>query len=532
MKTFIEWFELLPEPYKTRAIRNANSQQRIDINIECAHSMFEAINQSMIWSNTPEGSEYWSELTEIWDNENNVIKVPLIYSTSMREMLNSIKSESVIARLLSSNSYTNTQFANYITMRGEMCSYLPHGREHKMNESGKWMRDGRQEMKPSKMARKLLIESVITNNDVTDVDFEKFTNCVKSYISVMGDEDGDGKKINFKIVSGEYIKFYYLADRYSNILGTDTNLHGSCMRYEECQDYLDLYADNVDIVSMLVALDKDDKVLGRAILWKLDDGDIAMDTIYAHESLVPSFVAYANENDFFYKSRQSCHHDVFDKHLTKSVSAITRVTLKYANYDLYPYMDTLCFLNGKELSNDENITDEHKKLKCTDGGYEDIDNCVFDSYNDRRVPESDARYLDYMRPNGGHFDGYVDLDSCVDTSHDGWVLLDDCVEVDGEYVLRDNEDIIFLDYLNEWHWRDNLCITHDDEYIHTDDAITLQSGEICFEEECARCMIDGEMYLLDDMVKVENNMIARCNMDEYKQILSNIKNLNNERRAS
>jgi len=201
-----------------------------------------------------------------------------------------MRQDSNVANALLRDSQTHTTFANYITMRGELCSYLPNGREHTLNENGKWARNGRQDMKVGKMAKNLLTELAISRNNIEATDFEKFTNLVKSYISVIGDEDGEGKKITFDVINGDKIYDAYLVDNYSSVLGTDTNLFNSCMRYDSCRDYLDIYVDNVEVVSLLVAHDCNSKVLGRAILWVMHDGKKAMDTIYAHESLTNSFI--------------------------------------------------------------------------------------------------------------------------------------------------------------------------------------------------------------------------------------------------
>ena len=255
MKKVIQWFSLLPEPLKSQAFENAMSQQQIDIfNVEVS-CMYNAIDRSMIWDNTPQRSDYWLKVTEQWDEDTNTLRIPLTFSSSMRTMLLSMRHDCKVANALLRDSQTHTTFANYITMRGEMCSYLPNGREHTLNENGKWARNGRQDMKVGKMAKNLLTELAIINNDIQATDLEKFSNLVKSYISVIGDEDGEGKKITLEVVNGRKIYDAYLEANYSKILGTDTNLFNSCMRYDSCQDYLDIYVDNVEVVSMLVAND-------------------------------------------------------------------------------------------------------------------------------------------------------------------------------------------------------------------------------------------------------------------------------------
>ena len=535
MKTIIEWYSLLPEPLKSQAFENAMSQQQVDIFTRIEPTMFDAINIAFTWDNTIQRSDYWLRITEQWDNDTNTLRIPLTFSSSMRTMLLSMRHDCKVANALLRDSQTHTTFANYITMRGELCSYLPNGREHTLNENGKWTRNGRQDMKVGKMAKNLLTELAIVNNGIEATDLEKFSNLVKSYISVIGDEDGDGKKITFEVVNGRKILDAYLETNYSTILGTDTNLFNSCMRYDSCQNYLDIYVDNVDVVSLLVANDCNGKILGRAILWTMNDGKKAMDTIYAHESLTNSFIQWANDNNYFYKSKQSCHHDDFDKHLTDGCIYCPCVILKHYDYSEYPYMDTLSILEDNQLRN-ENITNEYRILKSTDGGYEDCDTSVFDVYNNCDINEDDARYVDYTRPNGQSINGYVSVDDLSNIAHGGWVLSCDCVDVDGEDYLRDDENICYLETRREWYLMDDCVSDYNGDMIHIDDAIELCSDvygdEHAYEDDATICIVDGEYYLNEDMIKVDGGMIYKDNIEHYQLILNNINTKENETKTA
>ena len=530
MKKVIQWFSLLPEPVKSQAFENAMSQQQIDIfNVEVS-CMYNAIDRSRIWDNTPQRSDYWLRITEQWDDDTNTLRIPLTFSSSMRIMLLSMRHDCKVANALLRDTQTHTTFANYITMRGELCSYLPNGREHVINEHGKWTRNGRQDMKVGKMAKNLLTELAIIRDGIEATDFEKFSNLVKSYISVIGDEDGEGKKITFDVVNGDKIYDAYFVDNYSKILGTDTNLFNSCMRYDSCRDYLDIYVDNVEVVSLLVANDSNGKVLGRAILWTMHDGKKAMDTIYAHDSLTNSFIQWANDNGYFYKSRQSCHHNDFDKHLTDGHIYMPCVILKHYDYSEYPYMDTLSILEDNQLRS-KHITNEYRILKSTDGGFEDCNRNVFDVYNNCEVDEDDARYVDYTRPNGQSINGYVSVDDLSDIAHGGWVLSCDCVDVDGEDYLRDDENICYLETRSEWYVIDDCISDYNGDMIHEDDAVELCSDvygdEHAYEDDATKCIIDGEYYLNEDMIRVDGGMIYKENIEHYQLILNNINTKNN-----
>jgi hypothetical protein len=535
MKTIIEWYGMLPEPVKSQAFENAINCNQIDIFNREVCSMYDAIDKGFIWDNAPQRGDYWLRITEQWDDDTNTLRIPLTFSSSMRTMLLSMRHDCKVANALLRDTYTHTTFANYITMRGELCSYLPNGREHTLNENGKWARNGRQDIKVGKMAKNLLTELAIVNNGIEATDFEKFSNLVKSYISVIGDEDGEGKKITFDVVNGDKIYDAYLETNYSKILGTDTNLFNSCMRYDSCQDYLDIYVDNIDVVSLLVANDCNGKVLGRAILWTMHDGKKAMDTIYAHDSLTASFIQWAHDNNYFYKSRQSCHHNDFDRHLTDGNIYMPCVILKHFDYSEYPYMDTLSILEGNQLRT-HNITNEYRILKSTDGGFEDCNHNVFDVYNNCEVDEDDARYVDYRRPNGNHIEGYVSVDDLSDIAHGGWVLSCDCVDVDGEDYLKDDENICYIETRSEWYVIDDCVSDYNGDMIHIDDAVELCSDvygdEHAYEDDATICIVDGEYYLNEDMIKVEGGMIFKDNIEHYQLILNTINTKENETKTA
>lgn len=138
------------------------------------------------------------------------------------------------------------------------------------------------------------------------------------------------QKVNLKEVKGNKIKYAYLQDNFdTSIKPTDNkkSVFVSCMKYDKCQDYLEIYTTNPNQVSCLV-LFNDDKVQGRALIWNLDDGSKYMDTIYTNDELITIFHNYAKQNDI----------------LIKLPNSETTVTLdNKIDYDYYPFMDTFAF---------------------------------------------------------------------------------------------------------------------------------------------------------------------------------------------
>lgn len=537
-KTALEWFNELPEPYKSQAIENATNYSHSDdvdseITLSMQHYfMSEAITSSIHWSITPQGHQYWNdlydeyiisekperervmeekerdfreqrarEIIEYQQRQDNLVTM----SESMRQMLRTLEDKSKVASYLITHS-DKRLFCNYVTMRGAMTSYLPNGREHKVNDEGRWARDGRQEMKPAKLARKILPESL----KLVESDFEHYNNLVKSYIGLNGDEDGDGRNISVKVVSGEDIRRYYYEGNYSEHADHGSNLWGSCMRYASCEDYFDLFVDN-DNIKMLVALDSDSKVVGRALLWECTNGRKAMDTIYAPDSIRPIFISWAVDNDYYYKSDQSCHHRFFNMYRGSMVADwYGTVKINHAYYDYYPYMDTMMYLDTKckTLTNDDN--DGHDKtLRCTDGSHEG-NGTVYDDYSNCDIDEDDAVYLDY-HVGDVNWSGYTHVDNTVETRFGYRILEDHAVEVGNDYYPEGHDDIVYVE-------------THGCHY-HVDDTVETEDGDYIHEDDAVECGFDGLVYHKDDMTNCNGTMVHNDNLESYYERLNNKENV-------
>ena len=86
--------------------------------------------------------------------------------------------------------------------------------------------------------------------------------------------------LHFELVSGNKIKDGYLEDNYYNNNGS---LGSSCMRYSSTQSYIQAYADYPEQIQLLTLVTNDNKIRGRAVVWKCShNGDeiTFMDRIY------------------------------------------------------------------------------------------------------------------------------------------------------------------------------------------------------------------------------------------------------------
>ena len=251
------------------------------------------------------------------------------------------------------------------------------------------IRKGERAVKPQEVRVGSLIQSLLkkSGQEVNPSELEdfviKFNNAVKS------------KKENlfkdFQIVKREDIREYYLEDNYES---SNHTLGASCMRYEKCQKYLDIYVKNPNQVSMVVLFSEKypEKIRGRALLWtdiKYKDlpdydGKPFMDRIYVNNSKDEElFKEFAKKNGFVYKRNQD-----FSKYgflFNGEDAKITRldVRLEYNSFEYYPYIDTLANYTPWN-SNLNNIHGEYtlNETDGTNGESEGCETCDGEEYID------------------------------------------------------------------------------------------------------------------------------------------------------
>ncbi len=272
---------------------------------------------------------------------------------------------------------------------------------------------------------------------------EQFVNSFKASLEKAGE--------HFDLVEGEDIEHWYWYENYKEKSGT---LGSSCMAQK--RNLFGIYTQNQDVCKMLI-LKEDDKILGRALIWKLEsikhlgrpvEGvEYFMDRQYTIlDSDVQKFRNYAKEQGWCYKSYNN-HHSystVTIEGEEKNVGMTIQV--KDKDYNRYPYMDTFRRYNPETglLYNDDDEDDNegHYILDDTGGGYTEIESGVWSEWHDRRIPEDEAVYSE---PYGDHllrdYAVRVDVGS---SRRRGW-------------YHQDDDDIVYDE--------------HSDEYVHVDDAV-------------------------------------------------------------
>lgn len=254
------------------------------------------------------------------------------------------------------------------------------------------------EIKVGRFAKRLLDKSGVKP---TDKDIEEFVNQFRSRIEI----EKDVFRL-FEVVNGENIKKFYSQGMYSQVIVSGT-LWQSCMRYDKCQNFFDIYVDNPDQVSLVILKDEqkevemvdtitgeittqleDVRIRGRALLWTDEKGRKFMDRIYyTKDSDVELFKQYAIKNEWCYKLRQENDEHtpiVFNgETLQGEENIVTVILTNGGDYNRYPYMDTLKYYapHGKSfgstsgvLSNNDRFSYEYK-LEDTEGGNGSCDNC-------------------------------------------------------------------------------------------------------------------------------------------------------------
>ena len=312
---------------------------------------------------------------------------------------------------------------------------------------------------------------------------EEFVNSFKASLEKAGE--------HFDLVEGEDIEFWYNSNNYKAIAGT---LGSSCMAQK--RNLFGIYTQNQDVCKMLI-LKEDDKIIGRALIWKLasirrmgeaiENVEYFMDRQYTiKESDVQKFKNYAKEKGWCYKSYNN-HHSYSTVTIDgeeKNVQMTVKV--KDKDYNRYPYMDTFRrydVSNGILHNDDEQDRDYEGQyiLEDTGGGYSEIEGGVYSEWYDRRVNDDDAVWSEPLSD---------------------YLIRDRAVEVTRGYSRRQG-----------WYPEDYDDIFYDedhDEYFHTDDGVYSEIENRTLWSETAVKVVteifgDGDVPSSDDQYMYEGD---------------------------
>lgn len=196
----------------------------------------------------------------------------------------------------------------------------------------------------------------------SDSEIENFVNQWKSLEEKNTFEIWEGPEIK----KGYRSRFYHTND-YDNGMNP---LMNSCMNDEP---YVSFYQ-YCPTVKLLVLLDSDSSILGRALLWVDTEGRKIMDRVYyVYDKDYFKFVRWANENDHWYKKDNTG----LTKFIKSGKEEVIQTSVKIMNvFDFpdeeYPYMDTFNYFQ-KDLAYNYQPNGTHWHMINTDGTYEVYD---------------------------------------------------------------------------------------------------------------------------------------------------------------
>lgn len=152
--------------------------------------------------------------------------------------------------------YMNIDYID-ISDNCENISYITKNRLDRIGDDNPFTSPLRQTMRIGRF--------ILTLNPYTDpISLEKKVNSYKAaYNNIIGNIS------EFRMVKGYDIYKWYNEESYLEGTGT---LNKSCMRNES--DRLSLYARHPDKVSLLILVNEDEKLIGRALVWNVDEPDI------------------------------------------------------------------------------------------------------------------------------------------------------------------------------------------------------------------------------------------------------------------
>lgn len=228
-------------------------------------------------------------------------------------------------------------------------------------------------IKIGRFVNKFFKKEAIKEFCISDYEIESFVNVYKSYFSTDSN--------NFKIVEGEEIKKWYLQDNYFTPNGCKYGtLWNSCMRYQEKNEFMQIYAANPGRVKMLINLDEDGRLKTRALIWDeavTTSGEKykIMDRIYSiYDHEINTFKKWAEDNGYIYKYEQSARTERLFKTPGGLKDLQLKIQLDTWKVSKYPFIDTFKFIDYRNgiLSNSDNFRYDYILVQ-NDGALERYD---------------------------------------------------------------------------------------------------------------------------------------------------------------
>ncbi len=410
----------------------------------------------------------------------------LIMTKSLKHTIRSIREEDrnnnpllgYMFSLVEDNQINNELFIskdyNYLTLRGNSeFSFLPAGKEHLTNDDGTWSRKNRVSTTIGRFIRKF-VDIEAFNKHAYAVGLSTITDkMVEDFVIKLGSRNLSIENFRIedviRIVKGQDIAYWYHEDNYD----MSGSLGNSCMRYNHCSDYFDIYTQNPKQVSMLCMV-VEDVLHGRCILWN-DGTNTYYDRIYYNNEYTNSIIeSYCLDQGFL------------------PVSRLKKIDLDHSDFKSYPYMDNMYILDVDDDTLYNGETDccgsGYRTLRDTGGGYEEEDPTVYSDWHGDSIPENDAVWCDcvdsYVRSGDTvmYYDSYSGRNSapigwdgiCYVSSRNEYHILENCVEDrDGDMQHVDDVQCLSERHYDSEFTTEDVVEDYCGDYILDDDAVRL-----------------------------------------------------------
>jgi len=420
----------------------------------------------------------------------------IFVSDELKNILTEIESQSMVAALLLKKRHSNEDladdFVNHISISREdkgKISYLTKERFAVIDESEIWTSSRRFQAKPGGFISKVF-------KNIPSKEVELFSTLFRNVSNRI--------KVNLQVVKGERIRDFYYYESYASDNGS---LGTSCMRYDSCQKYMNVYVDNTDVVSMLVMLNDYGSLIGRALLWDCDGYKI-MDRIYTtnDEAYAFYFKEWATKNNYLFKSNQNWFDTMkFEKIGDKKQELKIDIKLSNSDYRYYPYMDTFKFYNpNKGTFSNYQPKDDFYTVCSPDGSKYDSDYLVLDVIDKVFRYRHDAVYLRYI-------DGFTNSNN-VNYS-----------EIHDEYILC--QDSVYDDELCDYIFNEEKSSNNDSERIERRRDYIKQRNE---ERANRRAEMKREAEIVAERVEEEPRSGSRESLQEILSQYSNYLDLDTD----
>jgi hypothetical protein len=351
-------------------------------------------------------------------------------SDEMHRVLRQMEDNSEVARLLLRQRHPVESLVedhvDYISISKSdktKISYLPQDRMDKV-DGEYWHTSKRFNVKPGAFVSKVFV-------NIPEKEVEKFATLFKNI--------QNAPDFTFKVVEGSDILKYY---HYNSYADQSSSLGASCMKHPSCQEFLNIYVDNSDKVKMLVMLNRDSNLIGRALLWNTEPK--VMDRIYTihDDEYSYHFKKWADDNEYMYKREQKWNNTLFFESKGKSTMMEMSVTLDNVDYRRYPYFDTFKFINleNKTLYNYIPSDVSVRTLSTPDGSNQPSDFLARDGKTNLFHHFHDTIFVDHV--------GYRTLANNTYYS-----------EVNDQHIMKD--DAKFDDDLNDYIFSDDSKNNHE-----------------------------------------------------------------------